>query len=79
MTEQRRVQPDWDDVQGHMSRPRADTERPEDDTEGHAYRRADAEAAEGGDDVEGHMPLSQADADRAWASDSESEWRKARR
>jgi hypothetical protein len=64
MTEQRRVQPDWDDVEGH-ARKRADAEKAEgDDTEGHRISsRADAEAAEG-DDVEGHMPLSQADADR---------------
>ena len=54
MTEQqRRVQPDLDDEQGHLRRG-ADTETAEgDDTEGHAIRRADAETTDG-DDTEGH-------------------------
>jgi hypothetical protein len=51
MTEQRRVQPDWDDVQGHKV-VRADAESAEGDTEGHAIRKADAESAEA--DTEGH-------------------------
>jgi hypothetical protein len=62
MTEQRRVQPDWDDVQGHLKKRGADAETAEgDDTEAHGFRSgADAETAEG-DDVEGHMQVPERD------------------
>jgi hypothetical protein len=61
MTEQQRVEPDWDDVQGHGLRS-ADAEAVEGDhTEGHGRGRwADAETAEG-DDVEGHMQVPERD------------------
>ena len=59
MTEQqRRVQPDLDDVQGHgFRRPGADAESAESDTEGHMPRLSGgthAEKSEGAD-TEGHM------------------------
>ena len=54
MTEQSNIAPDHD-VEGHPYRWNADAEATEGDdhAEGHAWRRANAEAAEG-DDVEGH-------------------------
>ena len=60
--QQRRVQPDLEDVQGHGARHWADVESAESDTEGHAIRRADAEKSE--DDTEGHR-LRNADAEAA--------------
>jgi hypothetical protein len=70
MTGQRRVQPDWDDVQGHGKEADAeaaegeaeglgfkfpaDAETAEGDTEGHKIRFGDAEAADGDEDVTGH-------------------------